>query len=646
MILVSLAERRTEIVTGGGLSLSGLDAVSAAGNSFFGAEDFDSGIIAIIGSLDQVLTDPAPPTPPATTSRPSSDDGSQFGRAIFVAILIGGGTMMIRDRVSKGRNRTRRKRREQIDEALARLEPAGQDLIPFGDYRAAAPQAGLDGITTTDGMEVLRRVGEDESGADPQLLEALWSARAIEVIDREKLLGANQEPLELRASGERRMLEDAVQVAARAAEGVPLKDGATFGVSLAELRRLVTALTPHRIAAARRRMAEAMADSLSTTAVGAARLTDLGERLLRAAAAFDGAAPLASSIAEMDAAYAIASDKTERLERLYARLPAGTARPAVAAALADIDNDVDSAVAQYEKLRLYLDDHGDALEGDGLEIPAIAALLLMNSDEDNADRFLSTYQRLRRTGSEPAEAVEYALAGLRDPDEITRVRTEARRLTLPISITTALLRRRDDGIAVYEQLLAELAGRGVKSQTRRTIAGILAVSLEPALAVGRWAEAREALADLGLDGAYADIAAAFGASDRRGPRQFALAYAAQCQALARSAIDDADLFAPELAHEGTSGRTDSWSGRPIPRGYGSFDPFTFFYYHWVITRGSSGSYGWEPVHRDPSWGGDRGSWWGGGGGFGGSGSSWGGSSWGSSGGGGGFGGGSSGGSGW
>ena len=245
---------------------------------------------------------------------------------------------MIRDRVSKGRNRTRRKRREQIDEALARLEPAGQDLIPFGDYRAAAPQAGLDGITTTDGMEVLRRVGEDESGADPQLLEALWSARAIEVIDREKLLGANQEPLELRASGERRMLEDAVQVAARAAEGVPLKDGATFGVSLAELRRLVTALTPHRIAAARRRMAEAMADSLSTSAVGAARLTDLGERLLRAAAALDGAAPLASSIAEMDAAYAIASDKTERLERLYARLPAGTARPAVAAALADIDN--------------------------------------------------------------------------------------------------------------------------------------------------------------------------------------------------------------------------------------------------------------------------------------------------------------------
>ena len=60
---------------------------------------------------------------------------------------------------------------------------------------------------------------------------------------------------------------------------------------------------------------------------------------------------------------------------------------------------------------------------------------------------------------------------------------------------------------------------------------VLAISLEPAQAIRRWTEARQALAALGLVGAYADVAAAFGASDPRGPQTFALAYAAQRQAL-------------------------------------------------------------------------------------------------------------------
>jgi hypothetical protein len=196
---------------------------------------------------------------------------------------------------------------------------------------------------------------------------------------------------------------------------------------------------------------------------------------------------------------------------------------------------------------------------------------------------------------------------------------------------------------------------------------VLAISLEPSRAVERWVAALAALEALGLDGdgSYAQVAAAFGASDSRGPRAFALSYAAQREALAVSSVEDADRFAPELAHEGTARQKDSWTGDPISADYGSFDPFTFFYYHWVITRGSAGSMGWEPVHNDRSWSGDRSSWWGGfggGGGFGGRTSSSGGSSWGSSGstsfggfgggggfsggGGGGGGGGSSGGSGW
>ena len=101
-------------------------------------------------------------------------------------------------------------------------------------------------------------------------------------------------------------------------------------------------------------------------------------------------------------------------------------------------------------------------------------------------------------------------------------------------------------------LADQLAGEGVKGDNRRTIAAVLAISLEPAQAMRRWVEARQALAALGVVGAYADVAAAFGASDPRGPRAFALAYAAQRQALSRSSIDDADRFAPELAHDGTS----------------------------------------------------------------------------------------------
>ena len=62
----------------------------------------------------------------------------------------------------------------------------------------------------------------------------------------------------------------------------------------------------------------------------------------------------------------------------------------------------------------------------------------------------------------------------------------------------ALLRRRDDGPEVYGRLVEELAGHEVSGETRRTVAGILAISLEPAQALRRWLEARRALEDVGL----------------------------------------------------------------------------------------------------------------------------------------------------
>jgi hypothetical protein len=415
------------------------------------------------------------------------------------------------------------------------------------------------------------------------------------------------------------------------------------------LGTVVETLRPHRIAAARERAATTILNRLATTPAGEAAVTDTGRRLLEASVALDRDATAATTIAEVAGVYESAAMKTHRMESLYAQLPADTTRPAVAAALADLVDEPETAVARYEKVRVALTAAGETLAADGIAIPALAALLLMNNDDDDIDEFVAAYQENRTAGFPPGEAVEYALAGLRTAKEIDHVRSESRRLDLPVAITAALLRRRDDGPEVYKELAGDLAAQGVEGDTAKTIAGLLAISLEPAQAMRRWVAAREALGALGLKGAYADVAAAFGASDPRGPRVFALAYAAQRQALSSSTIDDADRFAPELAHEGTRRGEDTWSGEPIPRGLTSFDPFTLLFYHWVITRGHHGTFGWEPIDGDSSWSDDRGSWWGGSGGFGGwgggggfsggGGSSWDSGSWGGGGGFGGFGGG-------
>jgi hypothetical protein len=397
-----------------------------------------------------------------------------------------------------------------------------------------------------------------------------------------------------------------------------------------ELHRIIASLRPHRIANARLRLGKSISDRTVKTSLGFAMLTDAGERYLEAGPALDTSQPLTDSLAELELVYATAKNKAAKMEALYEQLPSSTTRPAVAAALADLSDDVDASYRRYEALRQTLEDKGAALSRDGLSIPAVTALLLMNNDAEDVGEFLAAYEANRGRGIDAETAVEYALAGLTHPGEIGRIRSEADRLGIPISLTAALLRRRDDGPEVYRVLADQLAGEGVKGDNRRTIAAVLAISLEPAQAMRRWVEARQALAALGVVGAYADVAAAFGASDPRGPRAFALAYAAQRQALSRSSIDDADRFAPELAHDGTGRQRDSWSGEPIPRGLGYFDPYTLLFYHWVITKGHRGAYGWEPVYRDDSWSRDSNSWWGGGGGFGSSGSWGGGSSWGGS----------------
>jgi len=619
VILVDLSARRTELTTGPGLDLPS-SRITGAGDSFFGRNDFEGGALAIVGSLEQALAEPGSGT--------SSGPPVAIILALLAAVvLVGGGVVLVSVRRRK-RERIRAARAELVDGDVARLEPAGHELPSVAEF--AVPFSGeAPEVSTTAAVAALRAVHHGDRVDDEAVLRALWSLDLVTVVDRDRVRRETEVPLELRSSSERPLLEGALQSAIRETLDVDEEDDRLFEVKRQELNRIIDSLRPHRVAAARSRLGQAITDRLTATPIGYTDLTDAGERLLRAAPALDQAAPLHGAAEELNAVYATARRKTDRLQTLYASLPDSTTRPAVAAALADLSEEPTASFERYEQVRTALLSKGALLTRDGLSIPAIAALLLLNHDEDDLDDFVAAYHANRDLGLDPGEAVECALAGLREAGEIERVRTEAVRLGLPVAITTALLRRRDDGPAVYQELLDGLAAEGVTGDTRQTIAGILAVSLEPAQALRRWFEARQALATLGLEGTYADVAAAFGASDPRGPRVFALAYAAQRQALARSEIADADRFAPELAHEGTSGQTDTWSGHPLPRGLSNFDPFTLFFYHWVITKGHRGSFGWEPIYRDHSWSADRGSWWGGGGGFaGGGGSSWGGGSWG------------------
>ncbi len=642
VVLIDIENRRTEMTAGPGVPELDYARVTGAGNSFFGRGDFDSGIIAIIGSLEQELAGIGYDAPrngsasdrPATTPGVSLDEpeeeapvGVVLG-ALAAAGLVGGGIGLGAAR-HRRRERIGRERAELIDGDVTALDPAGHELPLLDDYTVA--QRGAAGSTDTrSALAALERVNAGIEPQDEPAVRALWGHGLVAVINRDRLHRETEIPLDLRVSSEQPLLEGALQSAISEALDVDEDSKKVFEVKRQDLNRIITSLRPHRIANTRFRMGQAISERSVQTTIGWALMTDDGERFLEAGPVLATGDSLRDSLEQLDLVYSIAREKADRMESLYRQLPSSTTRPAVAAALADLSDDADTSYKSYESLRQKLEADGSMLSRDGLSIPAITALLLMNNDAEDVDEFIAAYEANRGRGVEADTAVEYALAGLSRPGEIKRIRSEAKRLGLPISLTAALLRRRDDGPDIYRSLADQLASTGVKGDNRRTIAAVLAISLEPAQAIRRWSEARQALAALGLTGAYADVAAAFGASDPRGPRTFALAYAAQRQALNRSSIDDADRFAPELAHAGTGKQTDSWNGEPIPRGLTHFDPYTLLFYHWVITKGSRGAYGWEPVYKDTSWSQDSGSWWGGGGGFGSSGSGGGGSSWGGS----------------
>src|SRR5690606_12178553 len=499
--------------------------------------------------------------------------------------------------VNRRNNRQERlaEHRRVVDQVLARLEPAGHEVVLPDDLLLPAPPA--DSAPDPDTAVAVEALANPET-AEASVLEGLWAREALAVGNETKITEYRQMPLEMRISGEQELLEGAVRAAAREAAEDP--DPETFAVKRQNLAELVESLRPYRIAEASTRLAREVSMRAVDTPIGPVIVTELGERILDAAPALRKEAPLSESIAELQQVAEEAAHKTELLEELYAKLPDSPSRPAVAAALADLGADPDEATRRYNAVLETLRRSSTPLLQDGIDLPSLAAFLVMNNDEDDIDEFIESYEEARRLRVDPPTAVEMALAGLRGKREMEDIRAEADRLGIPVSIAAALSRAGYRATATYRELVDELAEVDVASADVRTIAAVLALSLEPSQAMRRWREARAALADLGLTGSYADVAAAFGASDPRGPREFALAYAAQRQELARSSVKDAERFAPELAHAGTSGQRDTWTGEPIPGGMRHFDPFFLFYYHWIMTSTMTHSLGWREVYRDRS----------------------------------------------
>jgi len=632
LILVSIEERRTEVVTQSGVVLPGT-AISNAARPFFNAEDFDGGVLAMVGAVDTALS-----------GEPVGDagggDSNPFpGWAVVILIAtIGGfavvGALAASRRKSAAAKQTKRER--QIDAALAELQPRGDELELTTTFGLAPPE-GSD-VATSDGVAGLLDLDALRTQAVSNVVVgALARVGAVGLIDVTSMLEHTRVPLELRATGERPILEDGLDGSIRKAASVSLSNDAAFTVALGELEDVVRSLRPHRVAAERRRAADALSQRLVPTPLGSTYVTHLGSLILRASPVLDGQTPLAQSANDVESAHQIAAAKVDRFTAIRKSIASSDTRDIAAVALADLSDDVDASVEAYQTTLTELENRGSALTRDGVSLPAVAALLVMNNSATDIPRFVNGYERLRAS-QDPKLSLEGALAGLFTPTELVAVQREAKGLGLPVSIALALQRRKDDGIEVYRNLLDDVLAQA-SGPDAEVIAGVLAMSLEPSVAYERWITTRNALTSLGLEGSYVDVAAAFGASDPRGPDAFALAYAAQRSALEDRGYENLTRYAPEMAHTGTSDRTDTWTGRPLGTSAMEFDPFTFFFLHWAASGGWHGTSGWDSLYRSSSWQDGGSSWWGGGGGFGSSGgSSWGsgGSSWGS----GGFGGGS------
>ncbi|RPI21091.1 MAG: TPM domain-containing protein, partial [Actinobacteria bacterium] len=302
LVLVSLEERRVDVATQPAVTVSG-EALASSARTFFQAGDYEGGLLAIAGALDQILSGTVPDTD-------GSDDGGGPGLpalgllALFGTVLAGiAAVWMVAASRRSSRAAEMRRRQRLVDTDLAALEPSGHELPAVDDYALAAPSPPPE-LSTRDALAALQVLGErGRTSPAAAVVEALWSHGLVVVLDRQALLADTREPLELRATQERPLLEDAVQAAADDALAVDPKEDTEFRVRRQELADLVASLRPHRVAAARRRTADTILAELVATDAGHAGPTAAGRRLLAAGPALDPEAPVADSLAEIAEAY-------------------------------------------------------------------------------------------------------------------------------------------------------------------------------------------------------------------------------------------------------------------------------------------------------------------------------------------------------
>jgi hypothetical protein len=266
----------------------------------------------------------------------------------------------------RDRSRTQRKHRETVvDQELARLTPSGHEVALPASFLLPVPTE-APSVPAARALDTLERISDQSSSPpDTDALRALWAAEAVEVGDAEQIERHRTMPLEMRISGEQELLENSVQTSAR--EAVETEDPAMFDVKRTELSSLVDSLRPFRVAEAGRNLAREMSLEAVTTDIGPVLMTDLGVRLLQARTVLPADVTFDEALAALDAASREAAQKTSRMEALYQRLPEGSSRPAVAAALTDLTDDPDEAIGRYQAVLEALETRAPALERDGLD---------------------------------------------------------------------------------------------------------------------------------------------------------------------------------------------------------------------------------------------------------------------------------------
>ena len=121
LVLVSLDERRTEVVTQDNVDVPG-DIVAGSARSFFAAGDFQGGLLAIVGTTEQAL---------AGTLTQSGDGVGRVWPFVVGLLVAGLAVTVVGVIIGNRRRRARsvqRTREAQIDGDLRRLEPSGEEL--------------------------------------------------------------------------------------------------------------------------------------------------------------------------------------------------------------------------------------------------------------------------------------------------------------------------------------------------------------------------------------------------------------------------------------------------------------------------------------------------------------------------------------